>query len=176
LDANCDLLHPKMSMPSPRTPLAPPIATPFPPIPWSRRPDCMYYVKGSCSKGDKCVFRHNENAKFGTHETCPSWLSTGTCVDQGCFNMHPKLPKDSQGTSQQPPPSPTSVAPQSSPASLFSSFSPAASPKVALPMLTITAPSAPKETGPVYLCPSPKRIKPPALLIPPAAGQQQQQQ
>ena len=86
-DPACPHLHPKQ-MSSPTG--AAPVPVPFPPIPWTRRPDCLYFLRGTCTKGDKCVFRHNENAFYGPREVCPTWTATGTCADQACVYVHPK--------------------------------------------------------------------------------------
>eukprot|EP01105_Mastigella_eilhardi_P012111 TRINITY_DN2787_c0_g1_i2.p1 TRINITY_DN2787_c0_g1~~TRINITY_DN2787_c0_g1_i2.p1 ORF type:complete len:1112 (-),score=192.03 TRINITY_DN2787_c0_g1_i2:25-2958(-) len=93
-DPGCVHLHPKQTGPlSPKTPPQTPpshgvgqsLA-----IPWVRRPDCMFFIRGSCSKGDRCAFRHNDKAKLGPHEPCEQWERLGVCEDRTCIFLHPR--------------------------------------------------------------------------------------
>ena len=59
-------------------------------IPLSRRPDCMYFVNGTCNKGENCIFRHNLLARAGSHDVCPNWIRYHSCDDQLCKKLHPK--------------------------------------------------------------------------------------
>ena len=87
---------------------AAPVPVPFPPIPWNRRPDCLYFLRGMCNKGDKCVYRHNENARLGPREPCPAWTANnGFCSDPNCMYLHPKMKEVMGGTGSSHPSTPT---------------------------------------------------------------------
>ena len=100
-------------------------------IPWPKRPDCMFFIRASCSKvsfsyctttnvfqGEECVFRHSEYAKNGTQETCPIWERDKACENPACRFLHPKqqpalrveIPDPHAGKIT-PPLSPTTVTP-----------------------------------------------------------------
>jgi len=99
-DPNCTYLHPKMQNTVAGTA---PVAVPFPPIPWSRRPDCMYFLRGVCNKGDRCVYRHSESTRNGPREVCPMWTASGgTCTDMGCIYVHPKKELMNSATGSHP--------------------------------------------------------------------------
>lgn len=99
-DGACRHLHPKMVAPSASSPPgSAPVAVPFPAIPWARRPDCLFFLRGSCCKGDRCAFRHNEAARTGPGTVCPAWAATGACADPACVLVHPK-PAPSVGTAE----------------------------------------------------------------------------
>ena len=50
----------------------------------------MYFVNGTCNKGDNCIFRHNLLARAGSHDVCPNWIRYHSCDDQLCKKLHPK--------------------------------------------------------------------------------------
>ncbi|KAH3744344.1 Serine/threonine-protein kinase STY46 [Pelomyxa schiedti] len=79
-----------------------PQAVPYTPIPFQKRPDCMFFIRGPCSKGTNCIFRHSDKAKFGSHEVCPTWEQQAMCSDPTCVHLHPKLVLQSSKGSQQP--------------------------------------------------------------------------
>jgi hypothetical protein len=54
------------------------------------RPDCIFFMKGRCTKGESCIFRHNEKAREGNGELCENWKTKGRCGDPECSFLHPK--------------------------------------------------------------------------------------
>lgn len=52
--------------------------------------DCAFYMKGSCTKGRMCPFRHNP-AAARTREVCPIWARYQWCSGM-CGKQHPTNP------------------------------------------------------------------------------------
>lgn len=105
---------------------------PYPAIPFERRPDCLYFLQGTCTRGDKCVFRHSNKALHGSRQECPTWVRTnGVCGNMYCTFVHPKIglhypptPPTAPGTST--PPDPLDPSSRSGPSSPVGSAVPAA--------------------------------------------------
>ena len=105
---------------------------PYPAIPFERRPDCLYFLQGTCTRGDKCVFRHSNKALHGSRQECPTWVRTnGVCGNMYCTFVHPKIglhypptPPTVPGTST--PPDPLDPSSRSGPSSPVGSAAPAA--------------------------------------------------
>lgn len=54
--------------------------------------DCYFYYYSTCVKGDKCNFRHEENA-LGCETVCTYWQQ-GKCFNQRCNFRHMELKKN----------------------------------------------------------------------------------
>lgn len=90
-DPACPHLHPKMVAPAAGPAGTASVASPFPPIPWARRPDCLFFLRSACNKGARCPFRHNERTRTGPDKVCRAWINTGVCSDPECVMLHPKI-------------------------------------------------------------------------------------
>jgi hypothetical protein len=51
--------------------------------------DCIYYLSGSCTKGEECPFRHFEPV-LSNFSVCKFWIS-GSCKNIHCMFRHPKI-------------------------------------------------------------------------------------
>ncbi|XP_054264228.1 zinc finger CCCH domain-containing protein 11A-like [Macrosteles quadrilineatus] len=54
--------------------------------------DCYFYYYSTCTKGDSCLFRHEEGA-LGCEITCSYWKE-GKCFNQHCNFRHMELKKN----------------------------------------------------------------------------------
>lgn len=127
-DTQCRDLHPKLVS----SPTGGVVPMPYPAIPFERRPDCLYFLQGTCTRGDKCVFRHSNKALHGSRQECPTWVRTnGVCGNMYCTFVHPKIglhypptPPTAPGTST--PPDLLDPSSRSGPSSPLGSAAPAA--------------------------------------------------
>lgn len=54
--------------------------------------DCYFYYYSTCTKGDSCLFRHEESA-LGCEVVCSFWKE-GKCFNQHCNFRHMELKKN----------------------------------------------------------------------------------
>jgi hypothetical protein len=57
---------------------------------------CKFYTEGKCTRGDSCLFAHNEHElkplpDFRFTKVCPLLISTGECNHPGCKYAHGKI-------------------------------------------------------------------------------------
>ena len=62
----------------------------------------LFNTSSHTFQGDSCIFRHNENAKNGTMQTCSWWLQNWQCNDENCTFLHPKRPSFDSGSADAP--------------------------------------------------------------------------